>query len=362
MRALFLATYPRTAAATRFRFVQFFPFLQERGIDCTLSTFLSDDAFADLYRPERRVRTVLRGLGRGATRLGEAARARDYDVVIVQRNAMLYGPPLMEKLIAQVMRRPLVYDYDDAIWLQDHNPTWGVLARIARWPGRTASLIRMARHVVACNTYTREYALRFRKAEDVSVIPTVVDPAVYRPDPQPRPDGVPVVGWIGTHSTAKYLEDLRPAIEAAGARARFRLRIVGAGRPFTFRGVEVENKRWSLENEVMDYQGLDVGLYPVRDDEWGHGKTGFKPVVYMSCGAACVASPVGGVTEFIRHGSNGLFAATTSEWTEHIVRLVEDASFRQRLGTAGRETVLARYSVGVHAPTLASIIDSAARS
>ena len=359
MRALFLTSYPVTAAATRFRLQQFFAPLEREGVTCVLSPFLSEREFATFYVRGGAFGRSVRLLLKAALRIVESARALRFDVVVVQRNAMLFGPPVMEWLIRHLWRRPLVYDYDDAIWLQDRSLTYGAWASWAKFTGKTAGLIRMADHVVVCNQFTRDYALRYRAAADVTVVPTVVDPTIFTPVAHAASD-VPVVGWIGTHSTARYLQALREPLAAAARRAPFRLKIVGAGVPIAVDGVAVENKAWRLDEEVADYQSLDVGLYPVDDDEWGRGKTGFKPVVYMSCGVPCVCSPVGGVQEFIRDGENGFFAVGARGWEEAIVRLVSDAALRARVGRGARDTVLGEYSLQVQAPRLASVLRRAA--
>ncbi|MBI1737093.1 MAG: glycosyltransferase family 4 protein [Candidatus Rokubacteria bacterium] len=359
LRALFLASYPVRAASTRFRATQFFPALGSYDIECGLSPFLPDHVFADFYRKGRAARKALQLALLAARRLVEVARAGRWDVVVVQRESMLVGPPLVEWLLRRILRKPMVYDYDDAIWVSRPSPTWGSLAALAKFPAKTAAIVRMANHVIVCNDYTRDYALRFRRPGDVTVIPTVVDTNEFKPRPR-RNASTPVIGWIGTHSTAPYLETIRPVLESCARHHRFRLKIVGAGRDFAFHGIETENKPWRLEDEVADYQSLDIGLYPVEDDEWGRGKTGFKPVVYMACGVACVCSPVGGVTEFLVSGKNGLFASTPGDWEQAIDVLLSDRDMRHRLGAAGRETVVNEYSVQRQAPRLAHILHAVA--
>lgn len=58
-----------------------------------------------------------------------------------------------------------------------------------------------------------------------------------------------------------------------------------------------------------------------------------------------IASNVGGVSFCIRDGENGLLfsAGNVEELTEKIVRLLNDAELRQRLGQRGRERVMAEF-------------------
>lgn len=358
LRALFLSVYPREAAATRFRITQFFPFLERNGVSCELVTMLGGGAFRRLYArgtPAAKAGMVLAG---GLRQVVRAVRANAPDLVFVQRGALPFGPPILESWLARVRGIPLVYDFDDAIWLQDPRSPGGPLARAARWPWKVGQIVRMARHVVVCNEFTRDFALRSKGAADVTVIPTVVDANEFRPPAGRRVEAR--VGWIGTHSTARYLEGIVGPIRDAAARQPFPLTIIGSGRDWRIPGVDVHAKAWSLDEEVSDYQSLDVGLYPVADEEWGWGKTGFKPVVYMSSGAVCLASPVGGVTEFLRHGENGLLASTPEEWRDGLVALISDEALRRRLSDAGRQTVLDRYCLAVQAPRLLDVLRRAA--
>jgi glycosyltransferase involved in cell wall biosynthesis len=359
LRALFLAPYPHQAASTRFRATQYFPFLEDHGVSCHLASLLTPREFAAFYQTGQRAAKATKLLLGAVRQTLRALGSSRFDVVVVQRGALLFGPPILEWLIARVSRTPLVFDFDDAIWLQDPVSSWGRLATAAKFPSKVAQIVQMARHVIVCNGYTRDYALRFRSAEAVTVIPTVVDAEHFRP--LERPEGSrPVVGWIGTHSTAPYLQEIAEALREAATESPFTLKVVGAGRDVAISGVAVLNKPWSLAEEVSDYQSLDVGLYPVRDDAWGRGKTGFKPVVYMSCGVACIASPVGGVTEFMTHGVNGLLANSPAEWRDALISLVTDHELRERLGAGGRATVLDSYSLRAQAPRLLRVLKEAA--
>ena len=359
LRALFLAPYPHEAASTRFRATQYFPFLEAHGVSCQLAPLLSSRDFATFYAPGGRARKATRMLVGAVAQSIRALSARHYDVVFVQRGALLFGPPVLEWLVANAARRPLVFDIDDAIWLQDPISAWGGLARLSKFPSKVATIIRLSRHVIACNAYAQDYALKLRSPTDVTVIPTVVDADVFQPAHRPN-NGLPVVGWIGTHSTSSYLADLVKPLGETAKLHEFILKIVGSGRDWSIPGVQVVAKPWSLAEEVSDYQSLDIGLYPVRADEWGKGKSGFKPVVYMSCGAVCVASPVGGVTEFIRNGENGILAESGSDWSAALGRLLSDERLRTRLGAAGRQTILDFYCVRVQAPRLLHVLERAA--
>jgi glycosyltransferase involved in cell wall biosynthesis len=227
-----------------------------------------------------------------------------------------------------------------------------------RFPGKTAVLCRLARQVLAGNAFLASYARRFNPR--VSVVPTTIDTDRYSPSLR-RPGSVPVIGWTGSYSTARYLEALRPVLQRLGRRHEFRVVVVGAP-GLAADGVEVEARPWRSASEVSDLADIDIGVMPLDDTEWERGKCGLKALQYMALGIPAVASPVGVNVEIVRDGENGLLAASDEEWERALERLLADAGLRRRLGDAGRATVESGYSARVHAPRVAAVFRDALRS
>jgi glycosyltransferase involved in cell wall biosynthesis len=348
-RLLVLTPAPTSSASTRFRLEQFFPALRARGIEPVLRPFLDEDGFRVLYRSGH-VATKLRAAASALVgRIGDLARATRADGILLHREAALIGPPLLEWLMA--MKRPLIFDLDDAVWVPYRSPTYGaLLSRLLKMPGKTLRTLALARTVIAGNRFIAEFASRFNRS--VTVIPTVVDTEVFRP--ADKRNDVPVLGWIGTPSAAQYLQAIVPALQSLARTRRFRVRVVGGA--IDAPGVEVEQREWRLENEVGDFRSLDVGLYPLVEDDWSRGKSGFKAVQYMAAGVPMVASPVGVTSEMIDDGRNGLLAHTTSEWEAQLARLLDDAPLRARLAAEGRKDAVESWSLAVHAPRFAELV------
>lgn len=362
MKVLGLASYPIEAAATRYRLQQFVAPLAARGISLAIHPFLDAQQFAQLYRRDALPRTAI-GLARSAfLRLIDVVRASRVDVILVQREAMIFGPPLIEWLAARVLRRPMVLDLDDATYVSYTSPTYGRVGRTLKWFSKTDDLIRWASIVTCGNRAIAEYVSS--QGAIARVVPTVVDTDIFRP--VMRADTkLPVLGWIGTHSTFPYLQSIFPVISKLAKTHSFRLKVVGAGvSEVTVPGVTVENLPWSLEREVADFQGIDIGLYPIDaalySGQWAAGKSGFKAIQYMAVGVPYVATPVGGSAEIGEVGKTHLFAASEAEWRLALATLLADSELRRRMGDEARSYALANYGLPEQADKLAAALAEAA--
>src|SRR5579859_5448091 len=92
-----------------------------------------------------------------------------------------------------LLKRPLIFDLDDAIWLTPpHGPT--AIANIAK----------RAAIVIAGNRYLAEWLSAY--TDKIQIVPTAVDSEQFFPrrDHLMHPDRY-IVGWIGTHSNLEQL-------------------------------------------------------------------------------------------------------------------------------------------------------------
>jgi glycosyltransferase involved in cell wall biosynthesis len=260
--------------------------------------------------------------------------------------------------VERLLRRtgiPLVYDFDDAIWLtdtSDSNRHWSGL----KCSRKTAELCRIASAVVVGNETLGEYARRYN--ENVWVIPSTVDTEKYSPREHSRSEQPTVIGWSGSQTTARHLGALAEALRRVAALSCVELRVMGAA--FELPGVQVSLRRWSPESEAEHLRSFDIGVMPLPDDAWSRGKCGMKALLYMAVGVPVVASPVGVSTEIIQDGVNGILAATEDDWVEKLIELIDNVQLRRRLGAAGRATVEARYSLHAQAPRVLQLLNSMA--
>ena len=342
MAHIFLLTAypPNRVPAQRFRVEMFLPYILQRGYGCTYSPALTESEYAYLYKPgitPRKLFSYLRGPLR---RIRERSRVREIDLVWVQREALLGPTSYFERWWAR--RKPLVYDFDDSIWLKDVSEANRLFAWLKR-PSKTAEIIRVASVVTVCNAYLESYVRQFH--DRVLRIPTVIDTEKYPLLPPEERDEV-VIGWSGSYTTEKHLRTIEPVLLALqkkyGSRVRFRFIGVPGYWPEGLRG---ESLPWRPETEVADLSEIDIGLMPLPDNPWTRGKCGLKALQYMALGRPAVVSPVSINCEIVQEGYNGYLADTPEAWIEKLSDLIENPEKRRQMGLNARKTVEEHYSV-----------------
>ena len=345
MKVLFLTQTCELGPSSRYRVYQLLPWLRKLGVECEVSPAIDAALYRRLYlgSSERAGRlTALSATWR--RRRHELARVHDFDVVFVQKGVFsgLYSG--FEKKFAA--RKPLVFDFDDAIWL----PRVGgqrVLQALHR-EAAVQDILRRAAAVIAGNDFLAEYASRLNKT--VTVVPSSISL-----ENCPQAPNSSRVGWIGSRTALPYLKPLKPAFETLGIRPR----IIASGNPAQL-GFETDFCPWRLETEMSELSQIGIGIAPLPDTPWERGKCGVKILQYMACGIPAVASPVGVVPHIITHGVNGLLATYIEDWAPALQSLITDAKLRQRLGATGRTTVEKRFRVERAADAVHSVLRSVA--
>ena len=352
LKVLFVVPYPIEAPSTRYRVYQYLPYLAQNGVEATVSRFIdSSDFFRRLYQPGQVVAKAAYFAERTLRRLLDLTRVRHFDAIFIQREALPVGPAFFELLAAR-SGAPLLFDFDDAIYLP-HSSEANRWVSWLKQPGKTATIVHHSRQVIVGNRVLYDYAHQYN--EQVTIIPSSVDATRYplRDEAQVRPDVV-TLGWVGSGSNLSYLHQIAPALRGLSQTHKVRVEVVGG--TIALEGIDVHCRPWQLANEISDLHSFDIGLMPLPDNPWTQGKGGFKAIQYMGVGLPVVASPVGINTEIISDGVNGCLADSNDEWLGALTQLVEDAALRRRLGQAGRATVAAHYSTQVNGPRLLEVL------
>ena len=345
MRLLFIVPYPPgRAPSQRFRFEQYLDVLTAKGINFDMASFLDEATWAILYKPGlmgRKVLGILAGLWR---RLLLLFSVPGYDFVFIHREAAPIGPPVFEWIIAKVLGKKIIYDFDDAIWMKDPAGEPGLIGRL-KWQQKVGSICRWAYKVSCGNEYLADFARQFNA--NVVVNPTTLDTDLLHNQVRDQTQvGPPVVGWTGTHTTLRHLDLVWPVLERLEREGQDFVFHVISNEPPAHTGLRsLRYSPWRKQTEIPDLLQFNLGLMPLVDDPWARGKCAFKALQYMALGMPALVSPVGMNTEVVQDGANGFVCATDEEWYRALRQLLASQQERARQGAAARRTIVERYSV-----------------
>lgn len=353
MKVLLLSRYGSLGASSRVRYLQYLNYFRANGLEVEVSPLFSNAYLKALYSGRGRLCEVMAGY---AGRIKALLHARHYDVLILEKELFPFLPATAERLL-RTAGVPYLVDYDDALFHRyDLHRNSFVRLLLGR---KIDAVMRNAAVVVAGNSYLADRA-RKAGAKEVEIIPTVVDIERYKPAAC-RPEGAPVVGWIGTPKTSHYLFPLISIFEQLQRMMPVRFVAVGA-RSEDFAGTPVEAQPWSEETEVAAIKNFDIGIMPLGNTPWERGKCGYKLIQYMACALPVVASPVGVNSEIVIHGENGFLADTMNEWKQSLEQLLRmDKATRAIMGSVGRTRVERWYSLQAQAPRFLQALRKATR-
>jgi hypothetical protein len=227
-------------------------------------------------------------------------------------------------------RMPLVFDFDDAIWINEGQQ-------------HVIKAIQKADKIFAGNPYLAEFASKYNSS--VIVIPTTVDLEINYPIKKEQNDFT--VGWIGTPGNFPYLETIKNVLlEFLRKNKDAQLLIVSSIPPsfLPFDNKQILFRKWQAEIENELVNKFSVGVMPLPDNDWTRGKCGYKVLQYMACNIPFIASPTGINGSLIEKSQGGLSATTEAEWLLKFQELKDDSQLTTALSKTGRAFVETHYS------------------
>jgi glycosyltransferase involved in cell wall biosynthesis len=354
---LFLVPYPfNESPSQRFRFEQYFNVLKERGYNVTVKSFLDSSHWQLFYSSGKIRRKAFIVMAGFLKRVAILFKLSNYHYIFIHREVAPVGPPLFEWIIAKIFRKKIIYDFDDAIWLTDRKHE-SFLFKAIKSRTKVSKICAWSYKISCGNHYLAEYAKQFNTA--VVYNPTTIDTErkhnrelfTYK-----KEHGAVTIGWTGSHSTLKYLNNIENVLHQIKSEDRNVKFVIIADRAPEL-SFDFEFVKWNAETEIEDLLQFDIGIMPLTDDAWAAGKCGFKALQYMALCIPAVASPVGVNKKIISHGINGFLCADSEQWKKILQDLIHSKSLRNIVGARGRVEVIQNFSVSSNSPTFLSLFE-----
>ncbi|TAG40830.1 MAG: glycosyltransferase [Cytophagia bacterium] len=325
----------------RFRFEHYLGALKNERLPYHISSFYTLQGWNALYAQGgalRKAFSVVRGF---LKRIKDLFLVAGYSHVYIYREAAPLGPPFFEWVIAKVLRKKVVYDFDDAIWIPVVSENNKIVKNLKCF-FKVKKICKWATIVTVGNTFLAEYARK--QNQQVVIVPTVVDTQKVHNKKKQHTNDVPVIGWTGTHTTLKFLDIILPVLQALQKDIKFTFLVIADTDP-NLPLINYSFVKWNKDTEIEDLLKMDIGIMPLTDDDLSKGKCGFKAIQYMALGIPAVVSPVGVNSDIVQDGSNGFICSTNNEWEKKLQILLLDVNERIRVGENGKKTIEEKFSV-----------------
>jgi glycosyltransferase involved in cell wall biosynthesis len=349
IRVIGFALYGPLAASHRVRLSQYKNGLNKLGVDLEIDSLLGDSYVRGRFRSKR---YLLYALVSFFGRIKNIFFDRNFDIAIIHCELIPLLPSWVERFL---LRRPYIYDFDDAFYLRYRQgglkllrPLLGnkfdsVISRAGAVTAGSASLAAYARHL---NSHT-------------TVLPSVVDTNVYAPSiDKHNINNAFTVGWIGSPTTSTYLSELVEPLSRIARESFVRFIVIGGSAP-DIPGVDVVEKPWSSSQEVNLINSFDVGLMPLPNTDWTRGKCAFKLVQFMACGLPVIASRVGANIDLVSPAC-GFLVNDAAGWVSALQKLRDEPLLREQMGMAARKRIVEYYSLERNLPVLFEVIQRVA--
>lgn len=345
IKVLGLALYGPQAASHRVRLSQYVPGLAKVGIELHIHSLLDDAYVRSRFKDD--ALPLASVLSSAWLRFRLLMDKQRFDAAIVHCELFPLFPGWLER---SFLRIPYVYDFDDAFFLRYRT---GRLRGLRPFLGnKFDTVIRGASAITAGNTFLRKYAAQLNP--NSFLLPSVVDTGVYSPTNDRKRVQPFTVGWVGSPSTATFLDQMVAPLVALAVEGMVRFVVIGGKAP-SLPGVEVVELPWQADREIDLINRFDVGVMPLPRSEWAKGKCAFKLIQYMACGVPVVASRVGSNVDVVSSDC-GFLADNETEWIEALRAFRDHPQLRHQMGMAARERAVAEYSLERNLPAMAKII------
>lgn len=353
-KVAFICPYPEdTAPGQRFRVELFYDYIKEY-VDFEAFHFLDLNTHKVLYKKGNLLKKIF-GVFKGfINRFLSLPSLKKYDYIFIFRESSPLGPPIFEFILSKIMGKKLIYDFDDAIWM-DNTTKENWISGFLKYHSKVRMICSWSHVVSVGNSYLANYAKQHSK--NVAIIPTVVDTVKTHYKRNTTRESKKInVGWTGSHSSLILLPPMIPILQRLQEKYDFNFVLIADKDP----KLPLKNYqfyRWSPETEIIDLDRIDIGMMPLQYNEWCKGKCGFKAIQYMALSIPAVVSKFGVNTEIVDHNVNGFLSDSLEDWEVYLEELIKNPKLRKTFGEKAKEKIENNYSLNAVLPDFLQLFD-----
>ena len=330
------------AAGQRLKYEQYIEEWRRDGFEVDVSPFMDLSMWSIVYTEGNVLKKALGTLKGYFRRIFNLYSLRKYNIVYVFMWVTPIGPPIFEYIFRKLSKN-IIFDLEDNA-MQNKTNKLNPLMSILRGTKKIDYLIKNSDHLITSSPFLNDYCLERNRYNRSTYISSSLNLKRYSPTNRYLNEKKIVIGWTGTFSSKEYLESLEKVFIKLSQMVDFKLLVIG-NFAYDLQGIDLEVLSWNKKTEIEDLCKIDIGVYPLPQDEWVLGKSGLKALQYMALGLPTVATNIGTTPMIISHMEDGwLVSENTDDWITALVTLIKDAELRKKLGVNARKKILNNYS------------------
>ena len=343
--------YYKNSASSRYRTYQYVDSFNEKH-DIEVYPF-----FDEKYSPgngSKKIKDLIYLFRRYIKRLFVLiSKHRQTDLFFVEKEFFLLFH--LKDFFTNTFRIKYILDYDDAIFHKYDNSKNKAIKFLLE--NKIKNLVSSARAVCTGSSYLTRYALNYN--ENVFEIPTSIDLENYDTSKVKSQKNKFIVGWIGSKTTSKNLFELKESInKITNIDSEIVFHFIGFDNlsKHYFEGFPIVFIDWEDKKECEQIAKFDIGIMPLEDKLFNHGKCAFKLIQYMACAKPTISTPFESNLN-VDKGNGNLFASSEEDWVESILKIKSNYDFYQKIGLKNRQTVVEHYSTQANAKKYLEVFD-----
>lgn len=310
--------YDKLGASSRYRYFMYEKYLSKVGYDLGYYYFYDDAYLRALYAGRRKLCALPQAWLRRLRDLRHSAKN-----LLIEYELFPFLPYWFDRMFLK--NRSYVVNFDDNVWEK--------YAKIPWLRNKFNRIVANAAGVIVANDFL--YYKTIQLNSNVIKIPTVPNALLYNSD-QPKFEKFTLV-WIGTPVTYRFVEEHAEVLRTIDSAVEFELLVIASSTLKKIPGVHMRCVDWSPEVEIELLCRSHVGIMPLTDDSFAHGKSSFKIIQYFAAGLPAVASPIGENREVVKNGQNGFLPSSPEEWVTAIKKL-SDQKLLQEMSKNAKES------------------------
>lgn len=338
-KLLIFPKYNAMGPSSRYRIYNYLQLYEKAGVDFEVYPLLEDWYLKNLWSKKSKAAIYYKIIKAYLKRLFRILAVKKNSIVYIGAELFPYLPFGIERYL-KLRNIPYIVEFDDAIFHHyDRTSNFLVKKLLGR---KTEKVIKNASAVIGGCQYLCDYARQWNS--NVIEIPTSIDKRKYlinREDSHP-----PVIGWIGSPATARYLDLIVNPLLKLSKEFSFSVHLIGCDASITQKFKSIPHKiiQWTDATEVQELSKFSIGIMPLEDTPFARGKCAFKLVQYMAMGIPTVSTPLQSNIN-ISKGNNNLFASNEEEWYESIKEILSNSVYYNEVGIKNREIAYKHYTI-----------------